>query len=67
MWRRGLVRGMARPINLKNKSIDVIRAFAPGVVMTAPVPDTTKGTVALMQPARRQRARARRECDSRAG
>jgi HprK-related kinase A len=46
----GLVHGMSRPINLKNKSIDVIQAFAPDAVMTAPMPDTTKGTVALLRP-----------------
>ena len=27
----GLVRGMARPVNLKNKSIEVIRDFAPEI------------------------------------
>jgi HprK-related kinase A len=46
----GLVRGMARPVNLKNKSIDVIRTYSPNVEMTASVPNTTKGTVALMRP-----------------
>lgn len=46
----GLIHGMARPVNLKNASIDVIRAFAPEAVFTAPVPDTSKGTVALMRP-----------------
>lgn len=46
----GLIYGMARPVNLKNASIDVIKSFAPGVVMSDPVADTTKGTVALMQP-----------------
>lgn len=45
----GLVWGMARPINLKNASIDVIRAFAPDAAMTAAVPDTNKGTVALVR------------------
>lgn len=45
-----LVYGMARPVNLKNASIDIVSAFAPNVVMTAAVPDTTKGTVALMRP-----------------
>lgn len=44
------VYGMARPINLKNKSIEVIAGFAPDVVMTVPVRNTTKGTVALMRP-----------------
>lgn len=46
----GLIYGMARPISLKNSSIDVIQRFAPDAVMTAPVPNTTKGTVALMRP-----------------
>jgi HprK-related kinase A len=46
----GLVHGMARPINLKNKSIAVVRAFAPEARMTEPVPNTTKGTVALLAP-----------------
>jgi HprK-related kinase A len=48
----GLVHGMARPVNLKNRSIELIRAFAPDAVLTPPVPDTQKGTVALMQPPR---------------
>ena len=46
----GLVRGMARPVNLKNASIEVVHAFAPQATMTPPVPDTLKGTVALMRP-----------------
>lgn len=46
----GLIHGMARPVNLKNASIDVIQRFAPEAVFTPPVPDTTKGTVALMRP-----------------
>lgn len=46
----GMLWGMARPVNLKNQSIDVIRTFAPEAVMTSPVPDTAKGTVALMRP-----------------
>ena len=48
--RAGVIHGMARPVNLKNASIDVIRRFAPQAVFTPPVPDTTKGTVALMKP-----------------
>lgn len=46
----GLIYGMARPISLKNKSIDLIQSFAPDAVMTAPVPNTTKGTIALLRP-----------------
>ncbi len=45
-----LIHGMARPVNLKNASIDVIKSFAPQAVFTPSVPDTTKGTVALMRP-----------------
>ena len=47
---RGEMFGMARPVNLKNQSIDVVRAFQASVQMTRPVPNTTKGTVALMRP-----------------
>jgi HprK-related kinase A len=46
----GLVWGMARPINLKNASIDIIRRFAPEAVLTRPVEGTTKGTIALLKP-----------------
>jgi len=48
----GLVTGMARAINLKNESIEVVRRFEPEAVMTAPVPNTNKGTVALLRPPR---------------
>lgn len=44
------VSGMARAVNLKNRSIDLIQQFAPEARFTAPVPDTTKGTIALMRP-----------------
>jgi HprK-related kinase A len=43
----GLLLGLGRPISLKNNSIDIIRRFAPNVVMSEPVPGTSKGTVAL--------------------
>ncbi len=43
------VTGMGRPVNLKNVSIDLIRGFAPQAELTRPVPDTTKGTLALMK------------------
>ncbi len=46
----GMIHGMARPVSLKNASIEAIRAFVPEAVMTRAVPDTAKGTVALMQP-----------------
>jgi HprK-related kinase A len=45
-----LLYGMCRPVNLKNASIDVIRRFAPDAVMTRPMSDTGKGTIALMRP-----------------
>jgi HprK-related kinase A len=46
----GLLYGMARPISLKNASIEVMQRFAPDAVLTPSVPDTTKGTVALLRP-----------------
>jgi HprK-related kinase A len=49
-FENNLIYGMARPINLKNISIEVIKAFAPNAVFTKSIPDTTKGTVALMRP-----------------
>lgn len=46
----GLVYGMSRPINLKNKSIEIIRQYAPEAELTASMPNTAKGTVALLRP-----------------
>ncbi len=46
----GLIQPLSRPINLKNQSIEVIQRFWPDVVMTQPVHDTIKGTVALVRP-----------------
>ena len=46
----GQIMGLARPVNLKNASIDIIRAYAPDAFLTRPVHDTTKGTVAMMAP-----------------
>ena len=48
--RDGRVHALARPVNLKNQSIGVIRRFAPDAFLSRPVHDTTKGTVALMAP-----------------
>ena len=48
--RSGLIQPLARPVNLKNASIDIVRGFHAGAVMTDPVHDTAKGTVALMRP-----------------
>lgn len=41
--------GLARPINLKNASIDIMRSFAPDAVFGPIVPDTKKGTVAHLR------------------
>jgi len=46
----GRIRGMARPVNLKNESIEIIRRFETGAQLTAAVPNTAKGSVALMRP-----------------
>jgi HprK-related kinase A len=42
----GLLRPVPRPISLKNNSIDVVRRRVPDAVMSPPVHDTIKGTVA---------------------
>lgn len=47
--RRRLV-PLARPVSLKNRSIEVIKAFAPAAVFSATVHDTLKGSVAHMKP-----------------
>ncbi|MCU4675572.1 HprK-related kinase A [Catenovulum sp. 2E275] len=41
---------LARPINLKNDSIDIIRNYIPNAVFSEVVHDTHKGTVALLKP-----------------
>jgi HprK-related kinase A len=41
---------LARPINVKNESIAVVQRFLPEAVMTEPVLDTLKGTVAHVAP-----------------
>ncbi len=46
----GTVSGPARPVSLKNASIDVIRGFCPDARLNAPVHDTLKGTVSHMSP-----------------
>lgn len=45
----GDIRALARPVNLKNDSIDIIRRFAPAAVLSPAVRDTAKGMVALMK------------------
>jgi HprK-related kinase A len=46
----GLLVGLARPVSLKNASIDVIRLAFPDTVIGAPAHDTHKGTVAHVRP-----------------
>ena len=59
------VLGLARPINLKNASIEIIQRRYPDAVLNTPIPDTKKGTVAHVRPplaaaeAHRQPARIR--------
>ncbi|WP_296951486.1 HprK-related kinase A [uncultured Massilia sp.] len=45
----GLLVPVPRPVSLKNRSIDVIRAFARDPVLSRPVSDTAKGTVAHLK------------------
>ena len=47
---RGTVQGPARPVSLKNASIDVIRAFASDAVLGQPCHDTLKGRVSHLKP-----------------
>jgi HprK-related kinase A len=54
----GLIHPLARPMNLKNQSIDVIRGFVPGAVLSKPTRDTVKGTVALLKAPQDSVARA---------
>ncbi|HRO37921.1 HprK-related kinase A [Thauera sp.] len=46
----GRVRPVARPISLKNESIEVVRALGGDVELGTVCPDTTKGAVAHMRP-----------------
>jgi HprK-related kinase A len=48
--KNGLLVPIPRPISLKNRSIEVIRSFAPEAVFGAPVTDTLKGTVCHVRP-----------------
>jgi len=45
----GLVLPNVRPVSLKNSSIGIIRHYLPNAVLSPPVTDTTKGTVAHMR------------------
>lgn len=46
----GMIVPLARPVSLKNASIDVVRTFAPEAVIGAAALDTHKGTVAHLKP-----------------
>lgn len=48
----GRLVGLARPVSLKNASIDVVREAFPDAVIGAPAHDTHKGTVAHLRPTR---------------
>jgi len=48
----GRIQPLARPVSLKNQSIDVIRAFDPQAVFGETAHDTHKGTVAHLRPSR---------------
>ena len=46
----GQLVALPRPISLKNRSVDVLRAFAPEAMIGRVVPDTIKGSVAHVRP-----------------
>jgi hypothetical protein len=48
--RDGLLRGLARPVSLKNASISVVRDHDPGAVLGDTAHDTHKGSVAHLKP-----------------
>ena len=50
----GRLSALARPVSLKNRSLDVMRRFEPSVVFSAETQDTSKGTVAHMKVPRDQ-------------
>lgn len=45
----GLLVPVPRPVSLKNRSIDVVRGFVADAVLSPPVANTTKGTVAHLK------------------
>jgi HprK-related kinase A len=47
---RGVVIPIARPVGLKNESIDVIRTFVPDAIIGPAALDTVKGTIAYLKP-----------------
>jgi HprK-related kinase A len=48
--RSGQLHGLARPVSLKNESIDVIGQWATDAVFSQRFTDTAKGTIALLRP-----------------
>lgn len=46
----GSITPLSRPINLKNNSIDIIKAYSPSSQFSKVAHDTHKGSVALMKP-----------------
>lgn len=46
----GSLHALARPVSLKNQSIDIIQRFEPSATFSRRTHDTAKGTVALMKP-----------------
>jgi len=46
----GRLSPLVRPVNLKNESIAIMRAFAPDAVFNRETPDTAKGVVTHMRP-----------------
>ena len=53
---------IARPISLKNESIDLIRKFAPDAVIGPMSPNTIKGTIAHIKPPSESVARVHEDC-----
>jgi HprK-related kinase A len=45
----GQLHALARPVSLKNRSIDLLRGFAPEAVLSEPAHGTPKGTMAFMK------------------
>lgn len=46
----GALHALARPVSLKNQSIEIIQRFEPSAAFSRRTHDTAKGTVALMKP-----------------
>jgi len=56
----GMITPIPRPIGLKNQSIDIIQALSEEIVISEPVHDTAKGSVAHMLPPQQSVADATR-------